>query len=196
MQRLAVIAAAVLAHLDQATQPTLEQPESPQLLIDRDELGLGGSEDVVSGAGLGRPLGQGLPQIAGEASRVRYSLGRRTEPELGVILTGSDAPPAAEQDQLDDAGLQSSGQLRSACGIWIVLGDHRDRAAGYRRGSQLSLSSDSPRGHGAGSRGVARPVLRADGASLLRRGWLLGVLPLLFTDVALGVICLRWHFSL
>jgi hypothetical protein len=35
-------------------------------------------------------------------------------------LTGGDALPAAGQDQLDDAGLQSCGHLGSACGIWIV----------------------------------------------------------------------------
>jgi hypothetical protein len=162
-----------------------------------------------------------------------------------------DAPPAAEQDQLDDADLQPSGHLRSACGIWVVSAiialvplaiiaevsyphpQMRDvvtvLAAGALPGLYFGLTARGPHGRTwpmallpvlskfsatvmislalaaigeAGEFGllIAVPALAVAlpigiGTSLLRRGWLLGVLPLL-TYVALGVICLRWHFSL
>lgn len=52
MQRHAVVAVTVLAHVDQATQPALQQRQLPQLLAYRAELGLSRADDVVGGPGL------------------------------------------------------------------------------------------------------------------------------------------------
>jgi hypothetical protein len=48
-QRHAIVAVAVLAHLNQAAQPAAEQRELPDLFVDRPELGLGSTDDVVGG---------------------------------------------------------------------------------------------------------------------------------------------------
>ena len=75
MQRHAVVAVTVLAHVDQATQPALQQRQVPQLLAYRAELGLSRADDVVSRPGLRGtqqvtdfPEGEPEPHVAGVVS--------------------------------------------------------------------------------------------------------------------------------
>src|ERR1017187_296405 len=125
MQRYAVVAAAMLAHLDQATQPALQQPEFPNLRTDRDELGFGGPHDLVGRASFGR-----AEQVADFSERESELPGSPDESRppairLGVFPEGG--PLALRQSQQSPPLIEAHGlDADTLCG-----GEFPDRQPGH-----------------------------------------------------------------